>query len=321
MLTQNKTSTSYRLAVIFSIVAHVTAFSFLIGVGLGLIPLGPKEPTIGFTGTSITVTEFTGTPHKERQGDPDKQIKINNPPPPPKPTPAPTPVPTPLPTPDDSELHPPTPVTPTPTPKLTPKPTATVTPMPTPKSVLKTPEPTPVKPITTATPASTPKAVATTTAKATGTPNKKNNLLPDDFSDSSSANNNTNPTNGYRPATGKGSLTGGEDAAASFGLSADINLPGEYRDAACALFRMNFNLPKNLQTIAATTCVVEFKIKRDGTLYDVRVVPGKGTGKPFLDNYALEAVRKSAKLEPLPPLPDTFKADHITATIPFGFGQ
>jgi TonB family protein len=316
MLTQNPKNHSYRLALIFSVVAHVGAFSFLLGVGLGLIPLLPKEPTVGFSGTEITVTEFTGPSSKEHYGDPDKNIDIKNPPPPPKPTPAATPVPTPLPTPDPDELHRPVPVPPSPTPQptVTPKPTAT--PMPTPKSVMKTPEPTPVKPVNTP----PPKPTATATPKATSTPDKKLLIPSDDFSNVGSSKAGQS-NNDYRPATGKGVATGGEDVAARFGLaSADINLPSSYCEAACTLFRQNFNLPKNLESIAPVTCVVEFKIRRDGTLYDIRVVAAKGTGKPFLDNYALEAIRKTIKLEPLPPLPDSFKADHITATIPFGFG-
>ena len=103
------------------------------------------------------------------------------------------------------------------------------------------------------------------------------------------------------------------------GFDADIRLPLAYCTEACALFQQNFSLSEHLKNRQPAQCLVEFKIRRDGTLYDVRVVEGKGTGNSLMDNYALNAIIKTAKLAPLPAVPG-LTGDHITATVPFAFG-
>jgi TonB family protein len=60
----------------------------------------------------------------------------------------------------------------------------------------------------------------------------------------------------------------------------------------------NFTVPPDVND-PNLTCVLEWEITPDGTIRNIRVV--KSTGVPRLDACALDALRKTENLGPLPP--------------------
>lgn len=63
-------------------------------------------------------------------------------------------------------------------------------------------------------------------------------------------------------------------------------------------------------------CEVEFRISRDGSISDIRVV--KSTGQGSLDRFALDAVRQTARLGPLP---DSVRDSSIVIRARFDYGS
>lgn len=62
---------------------------------------------------------------------------------------------------------------------------------------------------------------------------------------------------------------------------------------------------------AGLTCVVYFRLKRDGSVEDVRVETGSGNG--YFDRAAIRAVKSAAPFPPLPRgFPDDFLGIHFT---------
>lgn len=297
MTAQNKNHNHFNLAMLFSFLGHLTVL--LGSVAVGFLPAF-NEPKIGFKGVigveNLTINE----PVKDKVKGEDRKLDPVNARP--KPTPEPTPVPTPVPTPDDNELHKPQPTPiPTATPKPMPKASVSPTPTHTPKSAMKTPEASPAKiPVNTPKPATSPKS-----ANTPGKPSKDamKNLLPDDGPQ----------------IDRKGTKDGGAPPAGSKGMEVEggINLPGEYCVAARAMFQENFHPPASTASLPACNSTIQFKVRRDGTIYDISV--RESCGKPGLDNISKDAVQKTVKLPPLP-LPDSFKRDYITIYLSFGFG-
>ncbi|HBF34564.1 TPA: hypothetical protein DDW35_08365 [Candidatus Sumerlaeota bacterium] len=286
MLRQYPKSQSYRIPLTFSALAHTTAFALLFG--MAFIPILHKTITIGISSPGGPIILDFPDATKNTIGDPDLDICINNPPP----TPLPAMVnPTPLPVVDEAMLYKSLAET---TPQLTPKSAPTATPA----RSTKVAETKPFK-------------IAVAAAQPKRTPDTS--LLPSDIVSK------TNPSH-LLPVLGAGFTDGGISAPPPSipGLAADVQFPQEYCIKARALFQANFILPQNMATVAPVECIVEFRIARDGTLSNVRVVPGKGTGKASFDRYAVDAVQKTARLDPFPL---SIKEDYVTATIPFGFGQ
>ncbi|MCX7625582.1 MAG: cell envelope integrity protein TolA, partial [Candidatus Sumerlaeaceae bacterium] len=75
-------------------------------------------------------------------------------------------------------------------------------------------------------------------------------------------------------------------------------LSAVYATRARMRIQSNFNVPPDVND-PSITCVVEWEITPDGTIRNIRVV--KSTGIARLDACAVEALRKTGNLGPLPP--------------------
>jgi outer membrane biosynthesis protein TonB len=296
---QRSKTNSFRFTITFSTVAH--GFFFALLIALGFIPI--HVTTLGIIGNHGPIPVVDGNDH--HFGDTDFNIDINNPPPP-RPIPI---VATPIPASDIPEiiLKP----QPAPIPTLTPKATqalATVKPTATPVKSTSVPSPK-------ATATVIAKATATVIAKATSTPNLSN-MIPDipgmtGRKDSTSL---SNLIPGIGHGDPDGGFTGGGES-----FKSDINLPAEYVNKVCRTIGKYFILPDNLRNAPYTRCTVQFKIASDGTLSDIKVLSGQGTGKDRLDFYATNAIQQTMKLDPLPPLPGSPKS--ISASLIFEYSQ
>jgi TonB family protein len=91
------------------------------------------------------------------------------------------------------------------------------------------------------------------------------------------------------------------------------NLPSYYLLMATQKIESNFNLARS-QRYEGINCVVEFKVKGEGTIYDVKII--KSTGQGSLDQFALEAVSGTGSLGPLP---DSIKEPFISITAKFEY--
>ncbi|MFP4580725.1 MAG: TonB family protein, partial [Candidatus Sumerlaeia bacterium] len=298
-LDKNHQPLSMFMTFVYSLAAHIGILLFL--VILSFIPLEKRKRPIVWLNPKVRVLTPQSAP--EKKTNPDNKVGVQrrldpeNARPKPTPTPRRTPAPTPPPndkaivvpkeTPrtlrkkstDDKKVAVTTP-TPTPTPKVQPK----ITPSPR-KEVVATPPPTPLP---------TPKEVAVVTP--TPLPPRPAPTVPP-----------------------KGSRDGGkeEEKKNTFQIAdPDVYISSSYQNDAKSRFRQNFRPPAFVRTQAKTRCVVSFKIRKDGTIYDVRTQ--KSTGRPNLDRFALDAVTQTAKLLPLPA---TVNRDHVSATITFEFGS
>jgi len=71
-------------------------------------------------------------------------------------------------------------------------------------------------------------------------------------------------------------------------------------------------IPELARSGRESRVVIEFKILRDGSVPQVRVA--ESSGFESLDHTAMEAIRASV---PLPPLPSEFTGDHVVIQLPF----
>ncbi len=252
-------------------------------------------------------------------------------------TPAPEATATPKPTPKQTQTPKPTPKrTPTPrpeTPKPTIKPTLsaqktisvskqTVTPTPSPipenhpptpvpikknsakKEIVETPSPTPSpspSPSPRKTPdLKTPKAEVKETTLPTPEPRRTPKQI-------------TSATPEITPYAGRSSQN---NNATSFNVEdASVNLPENYMLDAANRLQQNFKVPRNAQS-SVKSCVISFRIKSDGTIYDVKVE--RSTNFTGLDRLALRAVNETGTLLPIASY--TERSD-IKATVRFVFGS
>ncbi len=297
-----------------------------------------------------------GLPAKRGGGEPIVVGLAAPPPPPkPKATPQPTATPeperTPEPTPEPRATPPPEPKeTPPPPeekalevakakPKETPRPTATPKPTPKPTDRPK-PEPSPKpretpRPEPTTAPKATEKPRATPTPKATEaalSPAKAHELVPpkplpsrevakasrEDKSRGAmkpgadaKAGGAFKPNAGTTPGSGGGAGGGGSARVGSNEMRG-VGLPEFYARTALAMIGRNFRVPADKQRDIDAT--VAFTIRADGTIENIRI--RHGTGSAELDEYALEALRRTRKLAPLP---DSMDVSSLDAEVTFNF--
>lgn len=93
-----------------------------------------------------------------------------------------------------------------------------------------------------------------------------------------------------------------------------LGLPDYYARNALTKVSRLFRVPPADQSDAEATVLV--RIARDGTLSNIRI--GKSSGSTKLDEYALSAVKATAKFSPLP---DSFPKDSANVEISFSFQQ
>lgn len=217
-------------------------------------------------------------------------------------TPAPPPPPTPRPQPPKPTPPPPK-ATPAPAPKKvevkrpaatkevvkelevikeTPEPTPAPTPEPE-KTPAPTPQPTP-EPTPDVTPAPTPVTTPAPTPAATPGPSIPIEALP------------------QQPQTQVG-------AVSAQGMM--LELGPAYSQQVLFLIQRNF---KPTYAPAGTTAIVEFRITRDGTIQNARIK--KSTGRPDLDQFAMRALRDTARL---PPFYDNFPKPFIDVEVVFDY--
>jgi len=100
-----------------------------------------------------------------------------------------------------------------------------------------------------------------------------------------------------------------------------VNLPQSYLLDAQRRFQQQFQVPLYVtrqleRQNERPTCIVSFKIARDGRIFDIEV--RQSTGRAQLDDYATRALKEVARLLPLV---EYTQKQHITATVPFQFGN
>ncbi|MBI1289935.1 TonB family protein [bacterium] len=325
------------LPLVLSLVVHG-----LFAVALVVLTLSLQEPMAlsgSPGGESVTVALASGSEAGERQERPKPA-----PPTTPKPTPAKTAAPTPAPEKKEEREEPKATPKPTATPKSTPKPTSTPEPKKekpreTPKPTAKaTPAPTSTPKATpqpTATPekkrepAKTPSPVKTPKATPTATPfvmtpdlsNKlRARLAPNSIQSSttvqktsgSKSNKADNPKAGDKEGkTTSGSSIGSPMSSGSASLKGH-GLPDYYARMALEKLARNFRIPPEDET--NKQAMVTFRISRDGQLTMVRI--SSSSGSSDLDQYALDAVEKTARLAPFP---DDFEKDFLDVEVGFSF--
>jgi len=251
----------------------------------------------------------------------------------PKATPRPAPEATPEPTPEPRSTPEPTPppeeavkeleiskkATPTPKPKATPKPTDTPAPKATPK-----PTATP-KPKATQTPKATPTPKATEAALS---PSKSHDLVPP--KDPPTRTTKTSTTKATEkaalspsksPGTTPGKSVEGKSSPAGAGMGSakvgsneltGLGLPDYYARQALQHIGRNFKVPDDDQR--DKTAVVAFTIHRDGRLTSPRIKTSCGSSA--LDDLAIQAIKRTGKIAPLP---DTVSMDSVDAEVAFNF--
>lgn len=275
-----------------------------------LAALAVLQPSVPPRKTTIRVTSVPPIAAPAPQQTPAPAPAAVTPRPTPVATPKATPKPTPIATPKPTPVATPKP-TPEATPKATPKPEATPKPKPTPepeirkpptktKEVVATPKPTP-KPTPEPTPAPTPEPTPYPTPSATPWPT---------------------PSTGPPPAVDLTKLgtpaPAGPAASIDTGVSKIEAASAEdfsqtYYQIIQARLESNFQHPLDRSDM---TCEVRFMIERDGTI--VNPIVTKSTGNGTIDQYALDAVKRTAKLVPLW---DGYPKNQLTVTIVFNYSR
>lgn len=93
----------------------------------------------------------------------------------------------------------------------------------------------------------------------------------------------------------------------------DSELPLFYINNALAKINGNLRIPMKYKNFKSP-CKVEFSIQADGTITNIKLVTS--CGDPYMDNLALESLRVS---ENLGPLPDSYKGTSYRAVLVFDF--
>lgn len=173
------------------------------------------------------------------------------------------------------------------------------------KRVVPKPEKTPVPKATRAAP--TPKPAPQRTPRETRqpTPRPQRTVWPPPPQTDSARNNQAPVAQQHPPA-----------ATPSPNTSVQIshsNLPSYYLLMATQKIEANFNLARS-QRYEGIDCIVEFKVNREGTIYEIKIA--KSTGQGSLDQFALDAVSGTGSLGPLP---DAIKEPFISITAKFEY--
>lgn len=259
---------------------------------------------IGLTGSTIVhaalaailiALTFSRPPALELPSEPTVQARLLEP----EPTPPPKPV---------REIRPtPPPSTPKPAPKkeirVDPEPTKTPKPTPAPT---KTPKPTP-KP--TKTPKPTPRPTPEPTARPTLDPEAARRAYEERNLSSSGR-----PKPTATPKKTAESKPKEESVEVGGTEMAGEGLPEFYIKGALKALSRNFHVPDDEKK--EVTCIVRFKIARDGTLSDIRIVRSSGTRS--LDDRAIKALETTKKFSPLP---DTVDEDSLVRRVTFSFSD
>jgi len=111
-----------------------------------------------------------------------------------------------------------------------------------------------------------------------------------------------------KPKQRRGSALGSATGSSPFGASGvGLDNPdftyGYYVDQMVAMIGSHWARPP---VATRTECVVHFRIARDGSVSDIRLVDG--SGNQAFDDAALRAVNQAA---PLPPLPASFNSESL----------
>jgi TonB family protein len=96
----------------------------------------------------------------------------------------------------------------------------------------------------------------------------------------------------------------------------NVFLPYDYGSDAQGRIQANFSYPSSLKSRGNATCVLRFRIHRNGMIDTIEVL--QSTGQSRLDDFAKQALIQTQSLLPLP---DTVKQDSIFVTVPFSFGE
>lgn len=276
------------LTLFYSLLGHGALFVAL--VLMGWIPLNPPKREITWTkATDLEFLQPKPLEEEKKKAGERRVLDPKNAQPTPRPTPKPTPLPTPKPVKKDV-VHKPKP-SPSPTPRsqkkvasadfkkeiATPTPEPTQTPRPTPKPKI-TPAPQKKK-VAVSTPAPTPEK---TPPPAKGV---KDGAPP-------------------KPITPSNMIQTEED----------ISLPYDYLINSRSRIQKNFRLPPHIRD--NNICTVEFKIRKDGYLYDFKIKESTGLRK--LDQYAIQALQSTRYL---PALPDNVNKEFIRGWLSFTFNR
>jgi TonB family protein len=93
----------------------------------------------------------------------------------------------------------------------------------------------------------------------------------------------------------------------------NVMLPPEYLADAHEKLQRCFLVPRHL--LSPTSCVIRFRVKRDGAILDVEIK--ESSGSAARDARAVQAVKDAAAFLPLP---DDVPLPFITVLAPFAFG-
>ena len=274
-------------ALLGAFIGHAGFFAAILMIGVIASPFQNQDKIIIQIphGMSLDVRTETGTSAKPK-GE-DRVYNVANavaPTPAPARRPAPTPAPTPAatPAPDENKI-------------VVPDKTATATPEP--KKA-----PTNTKVIKATPPPETPKVVASAKTPAADQKNLKGGSGTGALSKNVADGPPTIPSG----PTGPG-VKGDPNAP----INTNVVLPSDYLADLVSSLRANFSVPNNLQGV----CVIEFKIARDGTLRDIKVLTSSGF--PSIDAIAFRAVQTTAHVRAYAAYT---QVPEITAAVPFHFG-
>jgi TonB family protein len=270
---------------------------------LGLIPMKPRSGITWLNKPGPVIIRPVGPTIKGTSEKPlgvDRAMDVANAQPPkPKPTPPPAPAPKPE----------------------TPKNRIVLPPKETPKSTHKTPE--------------EGKKIIVAAPKAKATPRKEPPLpvIPSPLDWGSGKDKRVaaaGPSRPLPPLPSEGDYSGGGPAplrkgeldgslggpTGSLTTEGNVFLPYGYGSDAQGRIQANFSYPSSLKSRGNATCVLRFRIHRNGMIDTIEVL--LSTGQSRLDDFAKQALIQT---QALLPLPDTVKQDFIFVTVPFSFGE
>jgi len=272
-------------------------------VVLGLIPVRPHPP---YTWLDQSVRVVVKTPGPPTKGTSEKPLGVKRAmdivnPQPPKPKATSAPAPAPKIQPDTGKI--------------------VVPPKETPKSTHKTPE--------------EGKKIIVAAPKAKATPRKEPPLpvIPSPLDWGSGKDKRVaaaGPSRPLPPLPSEGDYSGGGPAplrkgeldgslggpTGSLTTEGNVFLPYGYGSDAQGRIQANFSYPSSLKSRGNATCVLRFRIHRNGMIDTIEVL--LSTGQSRLDDFAKQALIQT---QALLPLPDTVKQDFIFVTVPFSFGE
>jgi protein TonB len=212
-------------------------------------------------------------------------------------------------TPEKTKATPKPDSTPKATPKKTPEPKAT----PKPKETSKPKATEPPKPKATERPAERTSSRAPPQPTRTYYPKPPREAASHSSSPPRPAATSARPRETAAPSNAAPALSAsGAKQGALIGVRGGPSLNAYYSRQAIALIAANFKVPPERQSEAS--CVIGFDILPDGRIVNPRIA--KSSGDPNLDILAIDALKRT---ERLPPLPDEFRSRSVEAQLTFSF--